>query len=753
MPRGGVTEAERRRVRFDLLWERAQQDVEWSAKEREHQAARAARLPAAVAMLDQLKSGGDLTTFTKGMEKWSRHVDSGGFAFGGMMFLNQLSKRAQDDPAPLVTLLGRCLSTPVDEADARAKMGELMDHVLAIREGGHPQPGRISYVTSFFWAMGNEEEWPVFWASVAEGADTFGWLPIDGSPGALMERYFIYRDMVQQLDRTPGEVERAFLYVREHPFVGLDPYIVERCSESVGYLLSWDAGEGAYDDPVVEAEAERNARTISGDLWQLGKAIEAGVADAVGRKVKLQKPSPRVTVGRTNIWRADGYLSLNLEYGGRGPAVIVWASDQGVAAGISPGWPPRDVVGEGWQQTMGAAALDHLPEGTQFVKVNEIQSGSRLEPAGSALPPGKVFIARWYADDEAVGRESLADEIVSVIASLRPLLDGFIQALGLPAGDGEEVIEEIGEDEELGDDLLTQAATELYLDEAWVREIVELLRDKRQLIFYGPPGTGKTFVAKRIARALAQEDDARWGLVQLHPSSSYEDFFEGYRPRTEGSQLTYAITPGPLARIAEVARKSDLEHVLVIDEINRANVPKVFGELLFLLEYRGEHTSTLYRERFSLSKNLYFIGTMNTADRSIALVDAALRRRFHFVPFYPDDDRLLGVLPGWLADNDGPAWVAAFLEGVNDRLADRFKSRDFQIGPSHFMVKDLDEARLRRVWDYSVYPLIEEQLYDAPEELPSYSFDAVMKEFGPRALVAADEEAAPPADETGAEGP
>ena len=114
----------------------------------------------------------------------------------------------------------------------------------------------------------------------------------------------------------------------------------------------------------------------------------------------------------------------------------------------------------------------------------------------------------------------------------------------------------------------------------------------------------------------------------------------------------------------------DENHVMIIDEINRGNLPRVLGELLFLLEYRDESVQTLYRpgEPFSLPDNLWFIGTMNTADRSIALVDAALRRRFHFVPFFPDSGPMAGLLGRWLAEIGEPAWVGQLVDAVNAEL-------------------------------------------------------------------------------------
>jgi len=125
--------------------------------------------------------------------------------------------------------------------------------------------------------------------------------------------------------------------------------------------------------------------------------------------------------------------------------------------------------------------------------------------------------------------------------------------------------------------------------------------------------------------------------VQFHPSYSYEDFVQGYRPNDEGSG--FVLRDGPLLRAAKRALESpSATHVLIIDEINRGNLAKVFGELYYLLEYRKSEITLLYADKpFRLPENLWIIGTMNTADRSIAIVDGALRRRFYFVPFFPDE--------------------------------------------------------------------------------------------------------------------
>ena len=290
---------------------------------------------------------------------------------------------------------------------------------------------------------------------------------------------------------------------------------------------------------------------------------------------------------------------------------------------------------------------------------------------------------------------------------------------------------------------LTELAAELLIDDVdFLEDIVELLQDKGQVILYGPPGTGKTHLARELARELAPDDSCR-ALVQFHPSTSYEDFFEGYRPAGTGDDgnVRYELTPGPLARMAEQASKApDKQHVMIIDEINRGNLPRVLGELLFLLEYRKERVQTLYRPEkpFELPENLWFIGTMNTADRSIALVDAALRRRFHFVPFFPDSGPMAGLLRRWLRHKNQPAWVGDLVDAVNEELKKELGGSHLLLGPSHFMKtygSSLGEQRqqLRRIWEYNIEPFVEDQFFGDPEQIDRFRFNAVMRRHGPAA--------------------
>ena len=299
---------------------------------------------------------------------------------------------------------------------------------------------------------------------------------------------------------------------------------------------------------------------------------------------------------------------------------------------------------------------------------------------------------------------------------------------------------------------LEALAAELFLDTGFLREVERLLDDKRQVIFQGPPGTGKTYVARKLAECLAGSRD-RVRLVQFHPSYAYEDFVQGYRPTVDAEgRASFELRGGPLVQLAEQARGDrerglETRHFLVIDEINRGNLAKVFGELYFLLEYRDEPMQLQYSDdAFELPDNLYIIGTMNTADRSIALVDLALRRRFHFVEFHPDKPPVQHLLGRWLDDNaQEMGWVANVVKRANERL----ENREAAIGPSYFMQDDLTEEKVRLIWEHNVLPYIEEQLYGQHDRLTEFALDRLRRELSG----AGDEESEPvtgeQADEAG----
>ena len=264
-----------------------------------------------------------------------------------------------------------------------------------------------------------------------------------------------------------------------------------------------------------------------------------------------------------------------------------------------------------------------------------------------------------------------------------------------------------------------------------------ILERKGQAILYGPPGTGKTFWGRQTALDLAAlgaygrlfadlgaEEKAKVigtgtvaGLVRyctFHPAYGYEDFIEGYRPKTIAGQLAFTLEQGIFRAICEDARGKSEKYVLLIDEINRGDVPRIFGELLTLLELdkRGESLILpLSGQPFAVPQNLYVIGTMNTADRSIALLDTALRRRFGFVELMPDVEVFGNASVG------GSIPVGPWLSALNDRIRGHLgrDGRNLQIGHAYLLENGksvTDFTRFVRILADDIIPLIEEYCYD-----------------------------------------
>jgi len=255
-----------------------------------------------------------------------------------------------------------------------------------------------------------------------------------------------------------------------------------------------------------------------------------------------------------------------------------------------------------------------------------------------------------------------------------------------------------------------ELAAALHMPQAWLQDTLDLIERRKQVILYGPPGTGKTFLAQALSRHVTEGTDGETTIVQFHPTYSYEDFFEGFRPvaNDDSGNLAFTLRKGPLRRLADAAAANpEANYFLVIDEINRGNIAKVFGELYFLLEYRDSEISLLYSdEPFTLPSNIFVIGTMNTADRSIAMLDAAMRRRFAFVELHPERAPVQNVLSRWAATKGLQDDRAALLTRLNAQIQDH----DAKVGPS-FLMRDLGVTGLQDVWRYEILPLLAEHHY------------------------------------------
>lgn len=248
----------------------------------------------------------------------------------------------------------------------------------------------------------------------------------------------------------------------------------------------------------------------------------------------------------------------------------------------------------------------------------------------------------------------------------------------------------------------------------WVRAIER----KKQAIIYGPPGTGKTFVAEKLARHLVGGGAGFAELIQFHPAYAYEDFIQGIRPETRADGgLKYPLVPGRFLDFCGRAQPAKGRCVLIIDEINRANLARVFGELMYLLEYRDKEIPLAGGRSLRIPDNVRLIGTMNTADRSIALVDYALRRRFAFLPLYPQYE----VLEHF---HSGTGFPVQRLTDVLKELNARIGDRHYSVGITHFLRTDIAE-QIEDIWRMEVEPYIEEYFFDQQDKADAFRWERI----------------------------
>lgn len=268
---------------------------------------------------------------------------------------------------------------------------------------------------------------------------------------------------------------------------------------------------------------------------------------------------------------------------------------------------------------------------------------------------------------------------------------------------------------------LDQCAAETGFAAADLQNWVDAIERKGQAVLYGPPGTGKTFLAEKLAQHLVGDSDGFSELIQFHPAYAYEDFVQGIRPFTHNNTVYYKMISGRLLQFCEKARGRNGRCVLIIDEINRANLSAVFGELMYLLEYREREISLAGNGRFSLPANLRILGTMNTADRSIALVDHALRRRFAFIHLSPNYDLLRHYHQGTGFD---PGHLINLLQQLNNQIGDPH----FHIGPTFFLQPQL-QSQLESIWRLEIEPYLEEYFFSQPEKITAFRWDTIERQL------------------------
>lgn len=627
-----------------------------------------------------------------------------------------------------------------------ASKRQLLDDIAAIRGATGPSgvfdealhQGLVITGTSFFTRRPNQlwllirfaERW-----TVASDESRRVWL---ADPWA-------FRDMVFALDGVADQTQRHALLHLIHPDTFEDT--VSQYHKREMARLAEDGEIGENDDRTIANIRRRLSQEFGPDfsfyspnvrkLWQ---AVEEVVETVAGTGIDVTAPDR----GAWLIRGLGGDLVPNwLERGICGVgfadsfpfAIEKGASREQLRKQSEEAGLDVTVSGFNHQLSQLWRFVNQVDIGDYIVTVNgpNVYLGTVESDARDVM--GKVRketirTVEWLNADQPMPRREISDSLRSKMKTLLTLsrITEDIDELERWVSEQNELIAPPGTPSSL---TLAHATTQLAQDLNhpiwWLNQVIDLLQEKRQIVLYGPPGTGKTY----LAQALADHFNNHGGtseLVQFHPSYTYEDFFEGYRPVSSiGGGVQFEIKPGPLRRIADAARKdSGPPFVLIVDEINRANLAKVFGELYFLLEYRDRAIVLQYSdEEFTLPQNLFVIGTMNTADRSIALVDAAMRRRFYFVELAPSTEPIHGLLSRWLVARGMDDTPSRLLAELNRRLGEP----EAAIGPSYLMTDDIGQpGRLEMIWQHAILPLLEERFYGSGQSLERFSLESIRSE-------------------------
>ena len=330
----------------------------------------------------------------------------------------------------------------------------------------------------------------------------------------------------------------------------------------------------------------------------------------------------------------------------------------------------------------------------------------------------------------ALYRQSRHNSSVNMVNNPTAIRDFFtiVEEYG-----SKEKVKEIEADiqDQVGSQTIDEVAEETFLSEEKLAEIEHsLLESKQQVIFDGVPGTGKTFIAKKLGEYLSKKEGKLIGeckVISCHGGLSFEHLFQGLAPRKDGKLKS---EKGIITEFAEKASENEEAfYVLVLDEINRTNIPQVFGQMLLLLEYRGDEVDLPYdSESINLPENLLIIATMNSEDRSAGVLDFAFRRRFSHFSFEPSHK----ILQSWLekhykkSEEVNIPQVVQLFKSLNKKLQEY--DENFQVGHSYFMTKyPLSDAGIDKLWKTEIIPLLRERFFHEKDKVKDFELKKLKK--------------------------